>query len=261
MSYLLRLDESFAEELCLPAFLVGWELPRPLVLPMRGSSTGIIESVTPTWSFTPPQGWKPRAPTTVHERFTQRALWRTGWHPRTGELPDHLHGRATSLVELRHSVGGYACGMTTLLGVLLRLDAQPADASSRRALVELFQLMAQDPDFHAIAKRAPELRSLVGTSGTPYSTTELARLHRWVHRVFACPPFERGVEAAVCMKACNPLAVFAGCRALVATVADDQVSFTDGQSFDGKLLHQLVGLGAKLGLADPRCSLLWVNCD
>jgi hypothetical protein len=262
MTFLLRLDQSFAEELCLPAFLVGWEIGTPLALPMRGASTATVASVMPSWWFTPPLGWKPDAASSTRDRLAERAIWRTGWRARLGELSPYLRGRATSLVELQHSIEGYACGTSTFVGVLLRLAAHAGDApAARDPIVELFTLMAQDPVIAAVVQRAPELRDAVGTHGTPYTATQLGRLHARLSAGFPCPPFERGVEAAVQLAPCDPLEVFAGYRVLVATVDDDGVAFRDDRIFDGELIGQLAAVGARLGRTDPRAFFLWVNSD
>jgi hypothetical protein len=260
VSYLLRLGESFPEELCLPAFLVGWESGKPLDLPMRRSSVAVT-SIMPSWWFTPPAGWRTEPPRDERERRQQRLLWRTGWSARFDEVPTYLRGRATSLFELQHTVEGYACGITTFVGVLLPLEAN-ADRASQPSdrLIELFDLMAQDPDYHAIERRAPELRDIVGTGGDPYTHAQLGRLYRRVRDVLTCPPFEHGVEAAIRLEACDAPQVFAKHRALAATVDVSGVTFAE-RAFDSELLQALAQLGKRLGLASPRCYLLWVNCD
>jgi len=181
------------------------------------------------------------------------------------------------ILVLGLQTGGYSVGLATVVGAVLRLEANAHFGNGDVPnLVRGIKAMAQDPDYALLEREHPLLRSFTGTSGEPFSRADLRLLDLILKRYFNTPAICEGVEAIVQFENCNPLDYFAGWNVLTAKrkshVPQDRYYFDedlknhlhleDAVPLDAALIRHLCDVGMSFARqGHPRIYLLWENCD
>jgi hypothetical protein len=200
------------------------------------------------------------------------------------------------MLRLDQQAGGFAVSHLSVLGAVLRLEANVARGHhDADALVRGLKALGESAE-PAAPEQFPALRGFAQTSGKPYDAEALRQLSGHVGAHFDVPPFEWGLEAFVRCVDVEPL-VWRGWRVLTCRVADgakpfpgnaiDDYTFgerrgdlllADDLIFDEGIAGQLRDIGRAIarhvagkhsfkpeGLdhleREPRTFLLWENSD
>jgi hypothetical protein len=92
------------------------------------------------------------------------------------------------LVQLDQQAGGYCMSYPSVLGAVLRLEANLERGRNDPAhVVRGFKAMAEDPDVKLLRREFPTLAGLVHTQGDPYPRADLRLLGLFLHRYFDAP--------------------------------------------------------------------------
>jgi hypothetical protein len=187
-----------------------------------------------------------------------------------------------SLVEIHQQAGGYCMSHPTVVGAVLRVEANLERIPDGTSLLRGLQSMAADPYWeapeHAFAGALAAIGDLWGTRGGPYGPAELLRWERLLRAHLPLPHLASGLEAFVRFAPADTIALFGGWRMfschvtgaaarlpvldLNPTFYGDDVQVDDDRSFDRAVLDELEVLGRAIGAPDgPRIFLLWENCD
>jgi hypothetical protein len=210
----------------------------------------------------------------------------TGWVLPTFVVGHEVAGASVEapawLVEIQQQAGGYAMSYPTVVGAVLRVEANLERISEGTSLLRGLQAMAGDPYWGATetAFLGPlgGVGDLWGTRGEPYGLAQLLRWDRILRAHLPLPPLASGLEAFLRFAPADALALFDGwrmfsCRVTGAaarlpvldeapTFYDDDVQVDDERWFDRAVLDELVVLGRAIGApGGPRIFLLWENCD
>jgi len=174
------------------------------------------------------------------------------------------------LLQVAQQAGGYCMSYPSVVGVVLRLEANLAHGLEDAArAVRGFAAMAEDPDLRLLEREFPSLLPLVYTRGDEYSKPQLATLQSFVGRYFRAPGVESGIEAFLRCAACDPLDYFRGWRALSIasqrTCIDGNypdVATDESELFDENMLAALARVARTLGFeTPPRVFFMWENSD
>jgi len=194
----------------------------------------------------------------------------------------HLDDTPSWLLRLDQQAGGYCMSYPSVLGAVLRLDANLERGRNDPArAVRGFQAMAEAPDMKLLEREFPALAGLVYTYGDSYRRAELRMLGNFLRHYFDAPDFESGFEAFVRCVQTEPLDWFRGWRVFSCTVRPERVAeladvqdfdesslnshnvlIDDTERFEAPMLERLTAMGRRLGSrSEPRVFFLWENSN
>jgi hypothetical protein len=191
------------------------------------------------------------------------------------------------VVTLDQQAGGYGISYPSVVGAVMRLDANGERGKKDIArLIRGIRCMAEDPDMATLRRDYPVLSRLVGTHGSEYAKNELRDLDNILNAYFWLPPLAGGIEAFLRFADCDPLDHFQDWKMLRCRVRRDglrrgsvytlpgsdsyhvdesnlsDLEMADDVVYDAKRQRELMKLGeelAKPGL--PGVFFLWENSD
>ncbi len=179
-----------------------------------------------------------------------------GWDDHAGAEPP-----PAPLLHFWQQAGGYCFSRhPSYVGCPLPLAANldrlgPAGGHLLCAL----DALGEDPRWEVLRARFPSLQRLTWTNGAPYDADRLTTLEAFLARHVALPALEPGgVEAALRLVPCDPLAWFAGWTTAEAGPA----GLGEGPPFDAATYEAVVAWGREnCPGKPPRVHLAWRNCD
>lgn len=182
------------------------------------------------------------------------------------------------IIELQQQAGGYGMSHPTVVGAVLRLEANLDHLVGGEHLLRGLRAMAEDPDWATLRTEFPVLAAMCGTIGRPYDRAERLRWEGLLRDHVAVPDVVSGLEAFLRFADADADALFAGWRTLScrlsgelaeADVLDamlwsygDALQIDEERSFGRAELDAIAALGRSIGEAGPpRIFLLWENSD
>jgi hypothetical protein len=182
------------------------------------------------------------------------------------------------IIELQQQAGGYCMSYPTVVGAVLRLEANLDRMPDGARLLRGLQAMAEDPDWATLRAEFPVLAAMCGTSGSEYELAERLRWERLLRGHVSVPGVESGLEAFLRFADGDALALFAGWRTLSCRVSGagaqaavldamlssygDALQIDEDRSFGRAELDAIRALGPSIGASGaPRIFLLWENAD
>jgi hypothetical protein len=203
--------------------------------------------------------------------------------------PEQLQGLPDWVVTIHQQAGGLAMSYPSVVGAVLRLDANRDRGKKDLAhLIRGLRCMAEGSDLGMLRRDYPLLRRLVQTSGRDYTKDQLRDLGNLLTANLWMPPLRGGLEAFLRLAPCNPLDYFRdwkllrcaprrvtdtltgeeriGSHSQEAPHFDDgnlsELDLADASVYDEGCQGQLTALGAVLGANRlPDAFFLWENSD
>jgi hypothetical protein len=202
-------------------------------------------------------------------------------------VPDCPQPQAPWIVTVDHQAGGLAMSYPSVLGAVLRLQANRDRGKEDLAhLIRGFQCMAEDPDIDTLRQTYPVFSRLVLTRGNDYTKDELWDLRNVLGSYIRVPSPRAGLEAFLRFAPCDPLDYFRGWKVLRCTLrtgnarrgspyalpesegywVDDgnltDLEMADDAVYDELSQQELVNLGAGPSQVRlPDVFFLWENSD
>jgi hypothetical protein len=189
------------------------------------------------------------------------------------------------IVVVEQQAGGVAMSYPVVMGSVLRLEPnRHRGLRDLEPLVRGLRAMAEEPDLSLLEREYKVLRSLVLTSGSAYTESELRSLQDYLAGYLALPPLVRGIEAYVEHAACDPRDYFAQWGVMSCTLLEetkrqgsiyrrssehytiDESNLADVRFNDSRTLadtwQQIERLGRQLQRPHPaQLFFLWENSD
>jgi hypothetical protein len=190
-----------------------------------------------------------------------------------------------SIVVFEQQAGGVAMSYPVVMGSMLRLEPnRHRGLRDLEPLLRGLRAMAEEPDLSLLEREYKVLRSLVLTSGSAYTQSELQSLQDYLSGYLALPALAHGLEAFVQHAACDPRDYFAQWGVMSCTLAEenkrqgsiyrssgahytiDESNLADIRFDDSRTLadswQDIERLGRQLQRTDPaQLFFLWENSD